>query len=113
MLRNDAIEIWKAGVSAVHGRTLVENSLHLANDQLHLQDQTFNLNNFDRILIVGGGKFSHFMAEGIENVLGPDVSKQKQLSGLVTVPDGSNEQVKLGFIESAQCRPAGVNLPTD
>ena len=62
MLRNDAIEIWKAGVSAVHGRTLVENSLHLANDQLHLQDQTFNLNNFDRILIVGGGKFSHFMA---------------------------------------------------
>ena len=113
MLRNDAIEIWKAGVSAVHGCTLVENSLHLANDQLHLQDQTFNLNNFDRILIVGGGKFSHFMAEGIENVLGPDVSKQKQLSGLVTVPDGSNEQDKLGFIESAQCRPAGVNLPTD
>ena len=113
MLRNDAIEIWKAGVSAVHGRTLVENSLHLADDQLFLQDQTFNLKNFDRILIVGGGKFSHFMAEGIENVLGPVVSKQKQLSGLVTVPDGSNEQVKLGFIESAQCRPAGVNLPTD
>ena len=113
MLRNDAIEIWKAGVSAVHGRTLVENSLHLADDQLHLQDQTFNLNNFDRILIVGGGKFSHFMAEGIENVLGPVVSKQKQLSGLVTVPDGSNEQVQLNFIEATQCRPAGVNLPTD
>ena len=113
MLRTDAIEIWKAGVAAVHGRTLVENAIRLNGHQLQLQGHNFDLQEFDRILIVGGGKFSHFMAEGIENILGPEVSKQKQLSGSVTVPDGSNEQVKLDFIEAAECRPAGINLPTN
>ena len=112
MLRNDAIENWKAGVAAVHGRTLVENAVQIEGPNLTVKNQTFNLDNFDRILIVGGGKFSHFMAEGIENALGPQLSNQKKLHGLVTVPDGSNEQVSLNFIESAECRPAGENLPT-
>ena len=113
MLRNDAIEIWKAGVAAVHGRTLTENSVQIRGSQLSVNEHAFDLDNFDRILVVGGGKFSHFMAEGIENVLGADLAKQKRLSGLVTVPDGSNSHVELNFIESAECRPAGVNLPTD
>lgn len=113
MLRNDAIEIWKAGVAAVHGRTLAENSVQIRGSQLSVNEHAFDLDNFDRILVVGGGKFSHFMAEGIENVLGADLAKQKRLSGLVTVPDGSNSHVELNFIESAECRPAGVNLPTD
>lgn len=113
MLRYDVIEIWKAGVAAVHGRTLTENSVRISGSRLFVVDQVFNLDNFDRIVVVGGGKFSHFMAEGIENVLGADLAKQKQLSGFVTVPDGSNEHVKLDFIESVECRPAGVNLPTD
>ena len=113
MLRNDAIEIWKAGVAAVHGRKLTETSVQLLGSQLSIDDHAFNLDNFDRILVVGGGKFSHFMAEGIENVLGANLAKQKQLSGLVTVSDGSNSQVALNFIESAECRPAGMNLPTN
>ena len=112
MLRDDAIEIWKAGVAAVHGRTLVQNAIQIDGSNLTVKNQTFNLDNFDRILIVGGGKFSHFMAEGIENILGHQLTTQKNLHGLVTVPDGSNEQVSLSFIESAECRPAGENLPT-
>jgi len=113
MIRDDAIEIWKAGVAAVHGRTLTEKALRLDSSTLFVNDHSFDLENFDRIMIVGGGKFSHFMAEGFENVLGPELAQQKQLSGLVTVPDGSLDQVKLNFIEAAECRPAGVNLPTD
>ena len=113
MLRNDAIEIWKSGVAAVHGRTLVEASLWVESNHLHIGQQVYNFDNFDRILIVGGGKFSHYMAEGIEKSLGEDIAKQKRLSGLVTVPDGSNNQVQLNFIESVECRPTGVNLPTD
>ncbi|QEG21793.1 glycerate kinase type-2 family protein [Mariniblastus fucicola] len=112
MIRNDAIEIWNAGVAAVHGRTLVEDSLRVRDGRLLICDQSIDLGDFDRVLIVGGGKFSHFMAEGIENVLGPELARAKQLSGLITVPDGSNSQVTLKFVESAECRPAGVNLPT-
>ena len=72
MLRNDAIEIWKSGVAAVHGRTLVEASLWVESNHLHIGQQVYNFDNFDRILIVGGGKFSHYMAEGIEKSLGED-----------------------------------------
>ena len=112
MIGDDAIEIWKAGVAAVHGRTLVEASLRVEDNQLHVADQSFDLSDFDRVLVVGGGKFSHFMAEGVEQVLGTKLATQKKLSGLITVPDDSNDQVVLQFVESAQCRPAGINLPT-
>jgi len=112
MIRDDAIAIWKAGVAAVHGRTLVEQALRLDGNQLLINNTAFDLDQFDRIMVVGGGKFSHFMAEGIEAVLGNELAQSKQLSGLVTVPDGSNEQVQLNFIEAAECRPAGINLPT-
>lgn len=112
MLRDDAIEIWKAGVAAVHGRTLVEKSVRVDADRLFINETSFDLNEFDRILIVGGGKFSHYMAEGFEALLGEELSHAKQLSGLVTVPDGSNDEVKLRFIKAAECRPKGINLPT-
>ena len=112
MIRDDAIKIWKAGVAAVHGRTLVENSVRLDGNQLTVADQSFDLAQFDRILVVGGGKFSHYMAAGIEAVLGSELSRKKNLSGLITVPDGSNEQVQLQFVEAAECRPKGINLPT-
>lgn len=112
MIRDDAIEIWKAGVAAVHGRTLVEKAFRLEANWLWVNEHSFDLDLYDRILVIGGGKFSHYMAEGIEVALGEELSRQKQLSGLVTVPDGSSEQVQLQFVEAAECRPAGINLPT-
>ena len=112
MIRDDAIEIWKAGVAAVHGRTLVENAVHLEETRLSIGEQEYDLKEFDRIVVVGGGKFSHFMAEGLEHALGNEVALEKSLAGLVSVPDGSNSQVSLRFIESVECRPAGINLPT-
>ncbi len=112
-MREDAIEIWNAGVTAVHGRTLVEKSVRADENTLFVDQSSFELSDFDRILIVGGGKFSHFMAEGIESILGNELSNAKNLSGLITVPDGSNKQVALRFIEAAECRPKGINLPTD
>ena len=112
MICNDAIKIWKAGVAAVHGRTLIEKALRIDGNQLVVNNEPFDLQHFDRILVVGGGKFSHFMAEGIESVLGESIAREKSLGGFVTVPDRANEQVQLNFIEATECRPAGVNLPT-
>jgi hydroxypyruvate reductase len=112
MLRDDAIAIWKAGVAAVHGQTLVENALRIENESLFINNQPFDLNRFDKILVVGGGKFSHFMAQGLEAILGDELAKRFDLTGLITVPDDSNEQVRLKYIESAECRPTGINLPT-
>ena len=51
------------------------------------------------------------MAEGLEAKLGDELCRQKRMSGLVTVPDGSESSLK--FIEALGCRPAGINLPTE
>jgi len=110
-MEQHAIDIWNAGVAAVHGRTLVESSVRIESGQLVAGDTRFSLDDFDRILVVGGGKFSHLMAEGLEATLGEKLCRQKGLSGLVTVPDGCESE--LAFIEAAHCRPAGVNLPTE
>jgi len=109
-LKRQAIEIWKAGVAAVHGRTLVESAVSVGPQAIRLGAQRVLLEDFDRILVVGGGKFSHLMAAGLERQLGDDLSKQKKLSGMVTVPDGSDLDLK--FVTALPCRPAGVNLPT-
>lgn len=116
-IRDDAITIWKAGVAAVHGRKLVENALSIHDGQLHVRSTTdenvaLNLSDFDRIVVVGGGKFSHLMAEGLEEILGAEIASRKQLSGLVSVPDGAEQTVKLKFVAAVPCRPAGENFPT-
>ena len=110
MIQDDAILIWKAGVAAVHGRTLVKNALRIEGQQLFVNEQSFSLEQFDDVLVVGGGKFSHFMAEGIESVF---ESYKTLPRGFVTVPDGSNAQVNLKQIEARECRPQGINLPTE
>ena len=109
-LKQQAIEIWQAGVAAVHGRTLVESAVSAGPQAIQLGPHRVALADFDRILVVGGGKFSHLMATGLERKLGDELSQQKQLSGLVTVPDGS--ELDLKFVMALPCRPPGVNLPT-
>ena len=111
-LQQHAIEIWQAGVAAVHGQRLVEKAIRCDGDRIEIAGQVIDRSQFDRILIVGGGKFSHYMAKGVETALGEELASQFQLSGMVNVPDGSNEQVTLEQVEAIECRPAGVNLPT-
>jgi hydroxypyruvate reductase len=115
-IKSDAIAIWRAGVAAVHGAKLVQQSLSVEGDRfiVNSAEETVEcrLDDFDRILVVGGGKFSHLMAEGLEQVLGSERSSKKRLSGIVTVPDGAENRGQLRFVDAVPCRPAGENFPT-
>ena len=68
-LQQHAIEIWQAGVAAVHGQRLVEKAIRCDGDRIEIAGQVIDRSQFDRILIVGGGKFSHYMAKGVETCL--------------------------------------------
>lgn len=77
------MSIFRAGLKAVEARDAVCNALKLEGDLLTVAGQRYHLNDYRRILVLGAGKASAFMAAGIEAILGPRISR-----GLVCVKYG-------------------------
>ena len=74
-LREHAEEIFKASLKPVEPYQAVRRFVRLEKDRLilGLENQatdTFDLNGFDRIMVVGGGKASAPMARALEDLLG-------------------------------------------
>jgi glycerate 2-kinase len=74
--RELAWQIMHAALNAVEPGAAVRRHLHLANSRLrigglHGAERTYDLNEFDRALVVGGGKAGAPMAAAVNEVLGP------------------------------------------
>ena len=110
-LRDDALAIWQAGVTAVRSDRLVRANVRVEGDQLHIADEVFPLADIERIAIVGGGKAGAGMARGIEEALGPRLLFEKRVSGWVNVPADCVRPLACVTLHPA--RPAGQNEPTD
>ena len=71
-------DLFYEGIQAVDPYCLIQNYLSLEKDTLILRKQNdyilFNLEKFDEILVVGAGKASERMAEGIYDILGDRIS---------------------------------------
>lgn len=106
----DALTIWKAGIAAVDARQLVRDFVSVTSDELRFGKHAIKLNTFEQLVVVGGGKASGWMAEGLEQALGKEFLAQKKVVGLVNVPDGQQPQTET--IKVIPCRPEGLNLPT-
>lgn len=109
ILRDDAVEIWKAGVAAVDSARLVAETVQRRGDQLDIAGETFALSEIERIVVVGGGKAGAGMARGLEQALGADVVRDR-VTGWVNVP--ADCVTTLQRIHLHAGRPAGVNEPT-
>ena len=109
-LREDARQIWWAGVEAVQPARLVPERLSVDGRSLWVGNYEFDLNAFDRIVIVGAGKASGAMAVAVENVLEGALLQAKKVSGWVNVPADCVEPTRAVRLFAA--RPAGVNEPT-
>lgn len=109
-LRNEALAIWQAGVDAVAPRRLINESVRVGQNSLHLGAAQFDLDTIRQIAVVGGGKAGAEMALALEQALGKRVLQDKNVSGWINVPAGTlrpTERIKL-----YAARPAGVNEPT-
>jgi len=82
-LREDARMIFKAGLTASDARAAVLKSLNLDGDALTIARQIYDLSTVRRIVVVGAGKASARMAQGVEEILGDRIA-----DGLVIVKDG-------------------------
>ncbi|WP_410764599.1 glycerate kinase [Haloferax sp. DFSO60] len=77
-----AIECLRAGVEAVLPERVVHESVSLAGDTLTVADSKYDLSNFDRILVVGGGKAGDGVADALEPILGDRLD-----GGVVVTPN--------------------------
>jgi hydroxypyruvate reductase len=119
-LQQDLADILAAMTAAIDPCSLMGNRLSLGQPagQLRCDDQpvlvaggdAVDLDQLNRIVVVGGGKAAGGFAAGLEALLGPQRLAQHRVTGLVSVPEGCG--LSLTNIEVRETRPGGVNLPT-
>jgi hydroxypyruvate reductase len=105
----DAERIWRAGVAAVLPERLIREQVRLDGDLLLVEDEAIDLRGVERIAIVGAGKAAGGMAGALEQVLGPRLLSEKQVTGWVNVPADCVVPTSRVVLHAA--RPAGVNEP--
>ncbi|HMV47621.1 MAG TPA: DUF4147 domain-containing protein [Blastocatellia bacterium] len=73
-LREAALTIFHRTLAAIDVETVVSSHLRLDGDQLTVGDETCNLSNFSRLLVIAVGKASVPMARAAEKVLGERIT---------------------------------------
>ena len=81
-MREHALIIFQAGLQAVDPVEAIKRHTRKNKNILFIGDQRFNLNNFDRILVVGAGKAVAPMAKAMEDLLDDRIS-----DGVIVVKD--------------------------
>jgi glycerate 2-kinase len=82
-LFKDAEEIFRTALAAVDPERLVRRCLKLRGAKLSVDSKAYDLDNFERVIVIGAGKGSAPMARGVEKVLGKRIDH-----GLVIVKYG-------------------------
>ena len=81
-MREHAMQIFEAGLQAVDPVDAIKRHTRKDKDRLFIGDRQFNLNDYDRILVVGAGKAVASMAKAMEDLLGDRIS-----DGVIVVKD--------------------------
>jgi len=91
--KKNALSIFKAGVAAAGPRALIRTKVSLNGSALDAGEELCNLNDYDDIYVVGGGKAAPAMAASLEEILLDRIT-----SGIVVTSRGSgrsSERVKI------------------
>ncbi len=85
-LRKLGLSCIEVALNAVKPKNLIENSVKIENNKLMIKSDSFNLNKFKKIFIIGGGKCTAEMAISLENILLdiPDINYE----GIINIPEG-------------------------
>jgi len=88
-LHKDAEEIFRSALKAVDPERLVRLSMRLRGASLSIGSRAYDLNDFDRVLVIGAGKASAAMARAVEKILRDRISE-----GVVVVKYGHTVPLK-------------------
>src|SRR5687767_13938861 len=67
--RKIVLELVESAITAIQPERVFENHFSFTGNSLKIQNQTFDLNNFEKITLIGFGKGSAEMCRIIENAL--------------------------------------------
>ncbi|MFQ6124569.1 MAG: glycerate kinase [Candidatus Heimdallarchaeota archaeon] len=107
-LREIAIDLINSAISAIHPSKLIRNNIALETNGLKLGTEKIPFNQFNKVVVVGGGKGSGFMAQEVEQIL-----KDYILHGTVAVLEGteslfSTKRIQICGSEHPIPSPGGV-----
>ncbi len=112
---SDALEIWKAGVAGANAERLVLRHVSIAQRNLTIGKQSFSLDELSQICVVGAGKATAAMADGLYQSLVGTSDRLPRLPfkviGQINVPD--QHSTRFTFIDTRQVRPESSNAPTE
>ena len=72
--RSDIRAIFDAGLTAADPGEAIKRAVRREGEQLEVSDRTYELDAFDRILVVGAGKAAASMAAALEDILGERIA---------------------------------------
>jgi len=110
-ITRDAIGIWQAGVDSVRADRLFEREVRADGHTLSVQGQDWKLHPKGRLIVVGAGKATYKMAQGLMaslNGLDPKIDR----IGWINIPEGTVDGPLDSRIHACQARPMGANEPT-
>lgn len=81
--RETVLEIISSGLDSINTKEIILNTVKLENNILSIQGTDFDLNNFEKIKVIGFGKASCDAAEALEQALGEKI-KEGAVIGLNT-----------------------------
>ena len=100
-MRKDAASIFQAGLDAVEPAAAVHRHCKCTGNRLHIAGCRFDLENVDRIFVVGAGKASAPMAVALEALLGDRIT-----DGIVTVKYGHGARLRrIELVEAGHPTP--------
>jgi glycerate-2-kinase len=85
-LRKIALECLRKAIKAVKPQELIKKSLKIDDWKLKIQEDSYDLNNFDKIFIIGGGKATYDMAVALEEKL-KNSGVNLPYYGCISIPD--------------------------
>ena len=102
-MRQHADQIFQAGLQAVEPCTAILRCCSIDGDKLLIEEKTFDLSLFDKIIVLGAGKAGGSMAAAVEELLGDRLS-----GGIVTV-----KYDHLVDLQKITLKEAGHPIPDD
>jgi len=91
-----ALKSLEEALNAADPKQIIWSKVSLKNSTLHVENYSFNLNEFRNVYVIGGGKASGSMAEALEKLLGNRIK-----DGIVNVPHNSKSKTRIVKIHGA------------
>jgi glycerate-2-kinase len=88
--REIILEVIEKTLTDIDPKKIINSQIFLKNNTLQIKKEKINLNNFENIILIGGGKATGSMTEAIS-----DIIKDKIVDGLIIVPKGTSTKYNI------------------